>query len=175
MINKNFVCKCCQDSPTLIENYDKAISDTTQTWDLHHRREISEGKSRSQLKAEGLYWQLSASELIFMTKADHIRLHKEGKHLSEETRAKMSAAKKGEKCYMFGKHMIVETRAKISATRKGQHLSPETRAKISAANKGEKNPMFGKPLSKDVRAKISATRKGKHMIIGPDGMRHWSI
>lgn len=26
--------------PELIENYDKAIADTTQTWDCHHRLEL---------------------------------------------------------------------------------------------------------------------------------------
>ena len=68
-----------------------------------------------------------------------------GKHLSEETRAKMSASKRGEKNNNFGKH-----------------LSDETRAKLSAAFRGEKHPMYGKHLSDETRAKISAAKCGKH-------------
>lgn len=56
----------------------------------------------------------------------------EGKTHSSETRAKISAAKKGKP----GKSPNAETRAKISAAHKGRPKSEETRAKISAALKG---------------------------------------
>ena len=52
-----------------------------------------------------------------------------GKHHSEETCAKMSAAKKGKP----HKPHSPETKAKISASEKGKKLSEETRAKIKAA------------------------------------------
>ena len=51
-----------------------------------------------------------------------------GKHLSEETRRKMSEARKG-------KHLSEETRRKLSEVRKGKHLSEETRRKISEARR----------------------------------------
>ena len=54
-----------------------------------------------------------------------------------------------------------ESKAKISAARKGRTFSEETKAKMSAARKGRP----GKPLSEETRAKISAARKGK--IRGP--------
>lgn len=44
---------------------------------------------------------------------------------------------------MFGKHLSDETKVKISAKTKGSKRSLETRAKISKANTGTKNPMFG--------------------------------
>jgi hypothetical protein len=88
-----------------------------------------------------------------------------------ETRAKMSASRKGEKSCMYGKTLSPETRAKISASRKGENHpnygkthSPETKAKMSDALKGEKNPNYGKPLSPEHRAKISNAEKGKMWI-----------
>lgn len=34
------VKKFCKEYPSMIENYDKAIADKTQTWHCHHRDEI---------------------------------------------------------------------------------------------------------------------------------------
>lgn len=48
-----------------------------------------------------------------------------------------------------------ETRARISAARKGKKLSLETRARMSAAKKGRP----GKPLSPEHRAKLSVAAK----------------
>ena len=82
-----------------------------------------------------------------------------GKTLSAETRAKMSAAKQGEKNNMFGKNHSLEIRAKLSAAKMGNTIwlgkthSLETRAKLSAAG-------MGKTLSPETRAKMSAARMG---------------
>ena len=62
-----------------------------------------------------------------------------GKKLSEETRAKISAANKGKK-------RSEETKAKISAARKGKKLSEETRAKMSEAKSGENHPDWDKNI-----------------------------
>ena len=37
MINEG-VKKFCNEDISLIENYNKAISDSNQTWDCHHRK-----------------------------------------------------------------------------------------------------------------------------------------
>ena len=73
---KNF---CCEDL-SLIENYYKAIADTTQTWECHHRGEILPcGRfSRDDLKKFGLYYNGPASELIFLTPTAHRQLHYKG-------------------------------------------------------------------------------------------------
>lgn len=133
---------CCEDI-SLIENYSAAVADKTQTWDCHHRAEILPcGRyTKAQLDRHGLYWNVPAAQLIFLTHSEHMRMHNEGKKLSDEyranlraamnrpeTRAKMSAAKKG-------KHHSAETRAKLSTALKGRHFSPETRAKMSEAAK----------------------------------------
>ena len=81
----------------------------------------------------------------------------------EESRAKIGAAQRGEKSSWYGKHHTDETRAKISAAMLGKHLSEETRAKLSAANRGDKNPMYGKNFSEEHRAKLSAVHIGKHL------------
>lgn len=80
MINEYYAKKFCCEDLSLIENYDKAISDTTQTWDCHHRREILPcGRfSVSDLKKFELYFNRPASEHIFLTRSEHRRLHLKG-------------------------------------------------------------------------------------------------
>jgi hypothetical protein len=69
-----------------------------------------------------------------------------------ETKAKISAAMKGENSPNYGKTLSPETKRKLSEAHKGKTHSEETRTKISAAQKG-------KTLSPETRAKMSATRK----------------
>ena len=111
-----------------IENYEDAVR-SPLIYDLHHRLEISEMQSVSDLIFLHLYYHRPPEELIFLEHGEHQRLHKA--NLSAETRKKISAAKKGifagEKNPMFGKHQ-----------------STDTRQKISESLKGDKNPMFGK-------------------------------
>lgn len=57
-----------------------------------------------------------------------------GKHLSEETRRKLSKSHKGKNCgekhHFYGKHHTEETKRKISQNRKGKH-------------KGKNNHLYG--------------------------------
>ena len=69
----------------------------------------------------------SLSNLVYLTRSEHTKIHSNGKILSEETRRKMSKAKKGEKHPLYGKQ-----------------LSEETKRKMSEAKKGENNPIYGK-------------------------------
>lgn len=97
MINEKSAKAYCCDDLSLIENYDKAVADTTQTWHCHHRGEILPcGRfSIADLKKFGLYYKRPASELIFLTKAEHIRLHKTGVLRNDATKKAISDAKKG--------------------------------------------------------------------------------
>lgn len=165
---------CCEDI-SLIENYSAAVADKTQTWDCHHRAEILPcGRyTPEQLDRHGLYWNVPASHLIFLTHSEHMRMHNEGKKLSDEHRAKLSASHKGKPSSMKGKKLSPEHRAKlstalkgklrpldtcakISATLKGKHHSAETRAKLSTVLKG-------RHFSPETRAKMSAAHKGKKL------------
>ena len=70
-----------------------------------------------------------------------------GKKLSEEVKAKISDALRGEKNPMYGKIVSNETRSKLSASHLGKKLSEEVKAKISASHLGKhwrKNPVTGK-------------------------------
>ena len=109
MINIYVAQGYCKDDISLIENYDKAIADDTQTWHCHHRRETI--FSKKDLIEIGEYYNRPACELIFLTPTEHHKLHKIGKHISEETRKKMSEANKG-------KPHSEETKRKMSEARK---------------------------------------------------------
>ena len=158
MIDKKRAIKYCKNDISLIENYDQAIADMTQTWDCHHRRETI--YSRSGLIEIGEYYNRPACELIFLTHSEHLRLHHLGKHPSEESRKKMSEAKKGKPSWIKGKHHSEDTRKKMSEATKGKHHSEETRKKISDALNGENHPMFGKHHTAEARKKISEVHKG---------------
>lgn len=92
-----------------------------------------------------------------------------GKHPSDETLAKLSAARMGHSVSdktrakisnaLRGRYISAETRRRISEARMGHRASAETRAKMSAALSGTGNPNYGKRHSMETRAKISAARK----------------
>jgi group I intron endonuclease len=89
---------------------------------------------------------------IDLLKADYNILRIAGSCLGairgEETRAKISASKKGQNNPMFGKTPSEVTCANISASLLGIPKSEETRARMSASKKGKNNPMFGPPQKK---------------------------
>ena len=102
MISENSAKSYCKDDISLIENYDKAIADKSRVWHCHHRRETI--YSRSGLIEIGEYYNRPACELIFLTKFEHNRLHKSGKHHSAETRKKMSEANNGKNNWIKDTH-----------------------------------------------------------------------
>ena len=106
MISKNLK-NICKDDICLIENYDKAINDQTQTWECHHILETDLNMSRQQLIDIKRYYNVPASELIFLTRDEHNKIHRTGKHHSEETKKKqsdiMKGKYKGENNPMYGK------------------------------------------------------------------------
>lgn len=133
MINENLAKRYCKEDISKIKNYDKAIADTTQTWDCHHMTETWWNCSRKELIENECYYNRKACELIFLTKEEHQRLHKKGKHLSEEHRRKIGKAHKGKKIKPFTE----EHRKKISASLNGHQHSKESIKKMSAAFKGK--------------------------------------
>lgn len=130
-------------NPELIENYDKAIADTTQTWYCHHRLEThnSDGERRpvsfthEELITLGMYYDRPPEELIFLTRSEHRSLHSKGKE----------PWNKGKTCMPYsGKPRSEETKAKISASSKGKHNSEEAKKKMSKAHKGKPSNTKGK-------------------------------
>lgn len=148
MISGN-IKKFCKDY-TRIENYEKAIADTTRTWICHHRLEThnSDGErrlvdiSRKELKALDMYFDRPPEELIFLTNSEHQILHQKGKNNS-----------------MYGKYHSEEWKRKMSQLRKGREFGPmseEQKRKLSEANKGKKH-------SEETRKRMSESHKGKHL------------
>jgi len=82
-----------------------------------------------------------------------------GKKASDETKKKMSEARKGEKNANFGKHLSEEAKEKISKKNKGRKLTEDQLKTWSECKKGEKNTNFGKHLSNDLKRRISNTVK----------------
>ena len=152
MINERHVKKFCKEDLSKIKNYAKAIADTTQVWDCHHMTETWWGCTKKDLIENECYYNRKACELIFLTRAEHTRLHNKGLTRSEETRRKISESLKG-------KTQSEETRRKSSESNKGLTRSDETRQKISAVTKGEKNPFYGKTHSEESRRKMSDAAK----------------
>ena len=144
MISEKYLKSYCCEDISKIENYDKAIADTTQTWECHHRLEThnSNGERRlvdltmEELKALDMYWDRPSGELIFLTHREHDRLHKRDKKLgpfSEEHKRKLS---KHNARYWKGIKRSEEFKRKVSEANKGRKLSEEHKRKLSEAHKG---------------------------------------
>ena len=106
MINEKKAKRYCSEDISLIENYHEAIADKEKMWDTHHRRECdSEGRTlftSKQLVEKNLYFKRPASELIFVTKSMHMKLHREmcGKRGKKNgaINGKKNGAINGKKC-----------------------------------------------------------------------------
>ena len=96
MISK-YVCKYCKDDPSLIENYKLAINDNKQMWHCHHRLEIELNVSAQYLIDNNLFFNRPASELIFLTRSQHLSIHNVGER-------NINYKKTGEKNPMYGKN-----------------------------------------------------------------------
>ena len=124
MICESYKNYCCED-PSLIENYDIAIADTTQIWEIHHRRGTI--YSRKDLKEIGEYYNRPAAELIFLTPFAHRQLHKKGVPLSESTKKAISDA-------LTGAQLSEAHKQAISDALKGMPLSEAHKKAIGKAN-----------------------------------------
>jgi hypothetical protein len=87
-----------------------------------------------------------------------------GKHLSEESKKKISKALKGKPRKPFTAETIEKIRlANIGKNNHnfGKHASEKTREKMSKSHAGENNINFGKHASEKTREKMSIAKKGK--------------
>ena len=156
MINERYAKTFCCEYLSLIENYELAINDTTQTWDCHHRGEILPcGRfSPNDLKKFGLYFNRPAAELIFLTPTAHRQLHFKGVPLSEEHKKAISEAHKGvPRPDLKGVPKSEAHKKAISDALKGIPRSEATKKAISEAHKGV-------PKSEATKKAISDAMKG---------------
>ena len=122
MINEQKAKQYCKEDISRIPNYEQAIANTTQVWDLHHRLELTVNgefaHTVQELKDMDMYYNRPAGELIFLTRAEHIRLHRNAEWKKPEYRAKQS-----------------ETRKQVWADPeyRAKRSNPENRAKMTEA------------------------------------------
>ena len=134
MINEYYAKAYCCEDISLIENYKLAVNDNTQTWDCHHRGEVLQcGRfSIDDLKKFGLYYNRPAAELIFLTPAEHNRLHFKGVPRpdlkciprSEATKKAISDGLKGHSVSEATKKAIAEAQSKkiLQFTKSGEFI-----------------------------------------------------
>ena len=110
--------------PELIENYDKAISDMTQVWEVHHHKE--ELYSQKELKERGEYYDVSPEELIFLTSTEHHKIDSACRRIGESMKGKNSK-----------KVLCVETGEVFESTVEAQRKTSVSHQNISYACKGK--------------------------------------
>lgn len=103
---------CCEDI-SHIEGYNEAILPDSGPWVCHHRLGIELGLDHNGLEARGLYYGRPASELLFMRRSEHGSIHN-----------------RGENNPMYGKHRTEDTKRKISDAKKGVPKSDEHKRKL---------------------------------------------
>ena len=110
--------------------------------------------------------------LQIVSRSGHIKIHHCGKYVSDETKLKLSRVISGKNHPNYGKHLTEETKAKIAKTNQGQKRSDKTKINISKSLMGRKQSEFTikkrlvsrswyKP-SEETKLKISASSKLTH-------------
>ena len=148
MINEYTAKKYCCEDLRLIENYELAVNDNTQTWECHHRREVLPcGRfSGDDLNKFGLYFNRPAAELIFLTPSAHRQLHNKGVP----------------KLYLKGVPKSEEHKKALSAAHKGVPLSEAHKKALSEALKGiPKSEAHKKALSEAHKKALSEAHRSK--------------
>lgn len=83
---KTFQAFCIESEWELIENYELAKADNFIGWHCHHRLELHPDYSirfkADSLKKLDLYYNRPARELIFLTHAEHARIHSKARWIN---------------------------------------------------------------------------------------------
>lgn len=158
MINIRSVRRFCAGRPEEIENYMAAFMDNEHTWDIHHRKE-DEGYSKSKLIELGMYYKRPASELLFLMRREHRRLHK----------------LLGEKNPMLGRHHSDETREKISSTRLARINEGIIKVDTSGCHTYESNKKISEKAKERLKDKTRHPMYGKTWKWYNDGTRSYML
>ena len=120
-----------------IENYEQAIADKDNIWVCHHRLELTLDGEFANYKKDlirmGMYYNRPAFELIFMTKADHAKMHKKVQPYSNETKKKLAKIMIGTKGLRCGAKLSEETKEKLRQANLGKKHKPEDIQKMREA------------------------------------------
>ena len=168
MISEKVKIYCCED-PSLIENYDKAIANTTQTWDCHHRLETDELISKDTLIATNAYYNRPADELILLTKSEHTTLHNKltqpHNKWSDEAKQKRSEKYSGEGNPMYGKNAFAnKSDEEMNIIRDNM-----SKSRKKYFDNGGIGPMTGKKHKPETIEKLREASIGNTYTLG----KHW--
>lgn len=138
-----YFCKNLED----VENYEQAMADKTRVWHCHHRLEThtSDGERRpidltpEELKALEVYYNRPANELIFLTIAEHSKLHNKSRKHTKEACLNMSkgqTGKVGHTAWNKGRTDLPpkvhseQSKKKMSDSHKGKHWKLENGKRV---------------------------------------------
>lgn len=120
----------CPNRYTEIENYDKALADNFKGWICHHK--LGEHCfTTEELKKFGMYYDVTPGELIFLTRAEHMKLHKVGSGTQYEKGHK-------QKLTAEWKRKISESHKGLPGTWNGRKHSSNAKTMIGDAQRGRK-------------------------------------
>ena len=134
----------------------------------NHNFEIIEECEESRLNLRERYWQ-EQYDVLNREKGLNLRytkINSKSGTMSEETKARMSISKTGEKNPIHGKTHSEETRRKISEKRKGHKHSEETKKLYSQQRSGIPKSEEHKKKQSD-RQKISEKNTFRHVVKCP--------
>ena len=92
--------RCYCRHPELIENYEKAIADTTQIWECHHRFEAI--FTKEELIKYNWYFDVEPNCLIFLTKTEHRKIDSRCKRVGEANKRRPAHNRRKVKCVETG-------------------------------------------------------------------------
>ena len=146
---------CCEDISN-IENYYVALH-SMEEYDCHHRLESHDENgvvrekfiTKDDLKKIGRYYNVPASELIFIPRSEHIRMHSLNRWNNADFKNKSSESMKGNKNPFYGKHHSKDTLERIRSTKEKNGTL-------------HKSPFEGQCHSEESRKKMSEAKKGRH-------------
>lgn len=135
MINEQAAYAFCREPIENIENYEEAVN-SKEKYVCHHKNGAPfTGFSKMDLIKMKMYYHRPASELIFVSESEHMKLHRKGIKMSDETKKKISDSKTGKTPWNKGKPMSEETKQKLSKSIRGRHHTEETKKKMSMSRK----------------------------------------
>lgn len=139
------------------EAYSKSVSDREKG--IPRTKEERESIRKGSL---GKKLTEATKSKISATKRGNSPSPMKGKSHSVEARLKISIANKGRTSPRKGKILSKEAKDHLSRINTGKTLSQETKDKISNTLKGREAPWASKPLSDETKAKIAAANLGSH-------------
>lgn len=149
MISKNAKYKRYCDDIAKIEGYEEAVS-SPEKYVIHHRREVQNGVqiwTRHELINIGHYFNVDASDLIFMKQKDHTSLHKNAydpkrkclcKVMTDEQKDKLSKAHQGRAPWNKGKTGVQCWSEKSKEKLRKTLAKPEVKAKMYTEERNRK-------------------------------------